>query len=503
MLRRQFIHRATVAMVIGAAGSALPRLVHALDSWKEAFATALEREPWLLAFRSVEREAYNAPATVEGTMPEGLEGTLFRNGPARHEIGEFRYHHWFDGDGMLQAWRIGPGGIRHEARMIATRKYLAELDAGRALYRGFATIPPNPKPVTSPDLINVANISVLAHHGELYALWEAGSPWSMNAETLETKGLHRFSPETEGLPFSAHPRVEPDGTLWNFGYVSSARKLVLWHISKAGKLVKAGLVDCDPISAPHDFLVTERHIVLLIPPLHFEPEGPGAFLDAHKWHPDRPTRVLVVDKNDFSNHRSMELPAQWIFHYGNAWEDSDGIIRFDAARAPDPGVMLKGFRTIMRGEVSDDSRETQHYQYRIDLKRSSVTETPLLDASTASEFPVIDPRVSGRRYSKIVMLTGQGETDHSMLNEVSRFDFDSGKLETYRYPNGVIPEEHIYVPEQSRRPEQGGWIVGSALNYREERSELRVFRAEALADGPVVTAALPYALPLGLHAKFV
>lgn len=503
MLRRQFIHRATLSMLAGAAGSLLPRAgIAAAESWKTAFAAALEKTPWLLAFRSVSQDAFSGDTRMEGQVPEDLMGTLYRNGPARHEIGTFRYHHWFDGDGMIQAWRIGPEGISHSARMIATRKYLAETDAGRALYPGFATIPPDPKPVTSADTINVANISVLPHHGKLYALWEAGSPWEIDPEDLTTKGLHAFSTETEGLPFSAHPRVEPDGTLWNFGYVSTAGKLVFWHIAPTGKLVKAGLIDCDPIAPVHDFVVTERHLVMLIPPLNFEPTGSGAFLDQHRWHPEQPTRVLIVDKNDFSRHRFFELPAQWVFHYGNAWEDEAGIIRFDAARAPDPLAMIDSFRFIMRGEVIPDGGSF-HHQYRIDPARGTVEETPLLDPGISSEFPTIDPRVSGRRYSRIVMLTRGGRTEHEMLNEVSSLQLDTGKLDTYRYPDGVIPEEHLYVPRRSSAPETGGWVVGSSLNYVAQSTELRIFDADRLADGPLVTATLPYALPMGLHAKFV
>ena len=90
-----------------------------------------------------------------------------------------------------------------------------------------------------------------------------------------------------------------------------------------------------------------------------------------------------------------------------------------------------------------------------------------------------------------------------MLSEVSSFSLDRERLDTYQYPAGVIPEEHLYVPRNDLAPEQGGWVVGSGLNYRQERMELRIFDADHLADGPLATAALPYALPMGLHAKFV
>ena len=102
---------------------------------------------------------------------------------------------------------------------------------------------------------------------------------------------------------------------------------------------------------PHDH-VTERHLVLLLPPLDLDLESSKTaqtFLDAHLWRPDRPTRVLV-ETEDLQTHFWTELPAQWVFHFGNGWEDADGIIRFDAASAPDPSAMFGAFRTIMAGE---------------------------------------------------------------------------------------------------------------------------------------------------------
>ena len=502
MHRRSFL---TSTALLGSAlggGTLLPRSAFANET-KSRFARALKNTPALLGYRTATSDRFEAQATLTGSLPAGLEGTLFRTGPAQHEIGDFRYGHWFDGDGMLQAWRLSSNGITHQARMVETRKYKAEKKAGRALYPGFASIPPDPLPVTSADLINSANISVLPHHGALYALWEAGSPWRMNPDTLDTEGLHSFSSESRGLPFSAHPRVEPDGTLWNFGYVSNARLLVLWHIDAAGQLKNVGTVPCDPISMPHDFIVTRRHIVLLIPPFLFEGNGDSTFLDAHRWHPELPTRVLIVDKNDFANYRWLELPAQWVFHFGNGWEDEAGVIRFDGARADDPMVMIDNFRAVMSGAPAAATR-SRHCQYRIDTRTGTAIEQTLFDTDQDTEFPCIDPRVSCERNQRLVMLSSRADrpAPHGSLDSVSLYDAPSDRLHTFRYPDTVIPEEHLFVPQPGSAPETAGWIIGSALNFATARTEFRVFDAQNLEDGPLVTAQLPYALPLGLHGKF-
>lgn len=505
MKRRQALKSTAAAALTLAAGPVLSGAAWKPPSRKEEFAAALRSKPWLSGFAHTDQQRFEATAKISGRWPEGLSGTLYRNGPAAHELGDFRQSHLFEGDGMLHAYRVGAKGVSHQAQYIETHKRLAERKAGRPLYSSFDSVIADPAPVTSPDSVNVANISVLHHHGELLALWEAGSPYRMDEINLNTLGEYAFSNETAGVPFSAHPRVEPDGTLWNFGYLSGANLLVLWHIDRNGKLQKVGKIDSVPITMVHDFVVTERHIVVLVAPFHFTDPDSKSFLQAHQWNPKDPTRVLVVDKNDFSSYRWFELPAQWVFHFGNAWEDKAGVIRFDAGRYDDPSIMTVNFREIMRGNILPVSG-LRHHHYRIDTRTGRCSEEPCLSANIQSEFPCVDPRVSCREYNEIVMLTHdarQPAPNLVLLSEVSRFSLNSGKLDTYRYPDTQIPEEHLYVPDLTAKPEQGGWVIGSALDWKEQRMILNAFDARSLNDGPVATATLPYAMPLGLHGKFV
>ena len=90
-----------------------------------------------------------------------------------------------------------------------------------------------------------------------------------------------------------------------------------------------------------------------------------------------------------------------------------------------------------------------------------------------------------------------------MLNCVSVYDHETDALDTFRYPDTSIPEEHLFVPQPGSAPESEGWVVGTALDYRSQSTELNVFAAERIAQGPIATARLPYALPIGLHGKFV
>ena len=470
----------------------------------QAFERALAERPWLSAYQSVAREEYQANARVtHGRYPEALAGSLYRNGPAKHEVEGFRYAHWFDGDGMLHRYHFDGERVSHRAKLIATHKVVAERQAKRPLYPTFGSVPPNASPVRSPDEMNVANISVLHHNDRLLALWEAGSPYEVDPETLATKGVYAFAPAMAGVPFSAHPRVEADGTLWNFGYFSSAGLIVLWHLDKQGKLVKAGKLALQDMSMPHDFVVTAKHIVLLLTPLHYHEDRPGSFLDRHEWRPDQPTRIAIIDKNDFDRVQYAELPAQWVFHFSNAWEDAQGHIIFEGARTANPSTMTRSFKSIMSGQASEGA-PPQLYQYSVNTRNQSATERMIGETGVQYEFPAINPQRSCIKHSQITLLSGTTGhyAKHGEFNEVRQVDLARQTTEFHRYPEDQIPEEHIFVPRPNSSDEGDGWVIGTTHNWRAQRTEVNVFASGKLADGPIFVAELPYAIPLGLHGKF-
>src|SRR5262245_61994751 len=85
------------------------------------------------AFTDLTAEHGFEPMRVDGALPEGLAGTLYRNGPALFSSFGARYRHWFDGDGALAAVRFGGGRADGAARIITTRGLAEERRRGRAL----------------------------------------------------------------------------------------------------------------------------------------------------------------------------------------------------------------------------------------------------------------------------------------------------------------------------------------------------------------------------------
>ncbi|MDB5859659.1 MAG: Carotenoid oxygenase [Ramlibacter sp.] len=476
--------------------------VPAADAYQSAFEASRAAQPWTLAYVGLQEDAAPMPLTLRGRLPRGLQGAFYRNGPARHTLGGKRYHHLFDGDGMVQKYTLSAQGITHQGRFVRTQKFLADSAAGRPVRAAFGTNPPEAEPISGPDDVNVANTSVVQHGGELLALWEGGSATRVDPQTLATGELKTWSPDYAGMPFSAHPRIDADGTLWNFGVSSGRGLLSVYRVKPSGELAQAATIKVPDMSMLHDFAVTERHLVFLLPPLVYDAGRAAAgetFLDSHVWKPQLGLRVLVLEKDRLDAPMWFELPSGFVFHIGNAWEDR-GTIRLDYVRSDTARHATFELKQLMQGHY--ESRETPAVAVvELDLKAGRARQSLL---PHWSEFPRIDPRVVGRRYAQVFLAERVNAGDRPGYDSVLRLDVGTGRADRYRYGDNVMVEEHVFVARRSGSGREGdGWLVGTALDLKRREMLFSVFDAQRLADGPIAQGAMARVMPLGLHGIFV
>lgn len=487
MDRRNFLR----GVAAGAALSALPMLARA-DDVSDAWRARLASQPRLAPLAGCTSQRLDGTATVEGRWPAGLRGTFYRNGPARFELGGERYRHWFDGDGMAHAWHVDGGGVRHEARFVRTQKYEAESAAGQFLYPAFDTNVAR-RPVGNNDTVNAANTNLVPHAGKLYALWEGGSATELDPASLDTRGIKRWRDDLAAMPFSAHPKITPDGTLWNFGIVPGADKLLLWRIDADGSLGKFGMLDVPQLPMVHDFVVTARYMVFLVPPYDVRHGPHVTYLGAHTWNGQRALRAVVVDRADFTLRRIVELPAGMTLHQGNGWDEGN-VIRLDACLAPDDSI-LRALGSVMQGEQTR-AAVTRTVLVTIDVARGIARSEDLL---SGTEFPRVASADVGQRYRQLFVTT-RPDTAQFGMTGIARIDVDSGSADRFEYGPDWIVEEHVPVPKASGR---GQWLVGAAYDVRQRQTVLAVFDGDRLAQGPVARARLPYAAPLCFHGNFL
>src|SRR5689334_19510028 len=100
---------------------------------------SVQAADWHRIFETLPDEHDYVVDEIEGRMPEGLVATLYRDGPAKNEVGGTPYALLFDGDAMLSQFTIDERGrVRYRNRYVRTTHYLKERTADKPLMRGYA-----------------------------------------------------------------------------------------------------------------------------------------------------------------------------------------------------------------------------------------------------------------------------------------------------------------------------------------------------------------------------
>jgi carotenoid cleavage dioxygenase len=508
MRRRELLHALTgmgASALAGLGAAAFGTPARALTS-AEAFDRSVADKPWLRPFKGVDDasgERRCDALTITGRLPAELRGRFYRNGPALFERAGQRHDHWFDGDGMVQQFSFDGRGVRHLGRLVRTTKLQAEQRAGRLLYAAFSTGMPAGLPVAGPDSFNVANTNALEHAGRVLAMWEGGSAYGLDPATLATQGPVTWGEGLAQVPFSAHPKVDAGGHLWNFGAAGS--RLVAWHVDPAGKLVRAQVGESPyPGGMVHDLAVTPRYLVIPLPPVKMRldliasgtPTGQAMVFDARQ-----PLRILVLDKDDISRRRVFELPAQMVFHVGNAHERGDGRIVLSYVGASDHRSLAEGAVAMVAGRPGPQRVSSTQIAV-LDMGSGQATLQALDDHV---EFPRIHPRRTGlpaRQLLSAAQWRPQPAGKGALFHGIELRDLETGRVQRHDYGDDGVAEEHILVPKPGGSGELDAWVLGTSFDARRQLTLVNVLDARHLADGPVAQAALPYALPLGFHGNF-
>ena len=447
---------------------------------------------WALATADLEADvAPRAMRLVHGHAPAGLTGTLFRNGPGKFRRPGGSATHWFDGDGLMRAFRVHEGQVTLEARFADTPKRRWETEIDAVVTPGFGTAGDARARIGSNDDANAANTAVMTAGDEVWALWEGGAALAMSASDLSTKRFVTLRDDLKGMPFQAHPRYDPDGTVWNIGL--NGDKAVVWHLNADRSLRTAQVIDLPRASYMHDFTATARHLILVLQPWVFD-RGGMPYASQFAWRPELGTRVLVIDKADLSRRRIFELPTFSYFHLGDAWEDGSGTIRFDVAAGKDVAFAIDGARILVeqRGVVPGEHAVlnliTLHTDGRAEMVSSGIT----------AEFPKSDPRRAGLPRRLTAHVAGE-RPDRPLPNGLATWDWDTGRSDRFLFGDSQIVEEAVFVPKPGATAEADAWLVAPSINLAEGVTELHAFDAARVADGPVASWRADVALPAGFH----
>ncbi len=436
---------------------------------------------------------------VVGELPRDLAGVFVRNSSNPRFLPEGRYH-WFDGDGMIHAVQFEDGKASYRNRWIRTRAFLAEEEAGRALWRGVTERPDFTNP--RGPFKDTANTDLVYHAGRLLALWWlGGEPYVVHLPDLSTTGIETYGGKLKTL--SAHPKVDPrTGEMMFFDYKPFPPYLTYGVISAAGELVHRTDIDLPGPRLQHDMAITERYSILLDMSMMWDPALLAQGKTRVRFFRDKPARFGVIPRFGQGHEiRWFESSAFYMYHTVNAWEEGEKIVilgcKIENPLADDPENPRDRREAPTIGFLRLDPC---YCRWTIDLVTGKVTEERLDDA--IAEFPRMDNRALGRksRYSYHARLAA---APTMRFDAVIKYDADTGEQVTHEYPKGSFGGETPFAPRVGATGEDDGYLLTFVADEQSGASEMHVLDARELSRGPVARVKIPQRVPTGYHTYWV
>ncbi|MGB3488202.1 MAG: carotenoid oxygenase family protein [Xanthobacteraceae bacterium] len=438
---------------------------------------------------------------IEGELPRELNGTLYRNGP--NPQFDVPGAHWFVGDGMLHAFHLEEGRASYRNRWVRTPKWLAEHDAGRAIFAGFGPIKLRDAPQTSCNDSGVANTNIISHAGRLLALEEGHLPTEIDPATLTTRGYCNYDSRIAG-PFTAHPKVDPvTGEMMFFGYNAKgpfSSALSYGVVDSGGRVSRFEHFDTPYSSMVHDFIVTANHVLFPILPLTGSMERAMKGQPAYGWEPDKGGYVGVMPRSGKTSEiRWFRAEACYVFHVLNAWDDGNRIVAdvMQYEEAP----LFPRFDGRPRNPASLRARLCR-WTFDLDANTDQFSRVYLDDVT--GEFPRVDERRAGLATTHGWYACANPDLDASTaLHGIVHVDGQGARKAQYMLPKGDSISEPVFVERSTGAAEGDGWLLAVVWRARENRSDLAVFNAQDIGSGPVALVKLGHRVPDGFHGNWV
>lgn len=454
-------------------------------------------------FSDLTEEVQDRQLTVEGDLPEWLEGSLIRNGPARWTVGDdgtrAEADHWFDGLAHLTRFSFENGDLHYTNHFPRTEAYHKAVEGGEftGQFSSSGGYLAKVKSMLSGEATDNANVHVAEIGGGLVALTETPNWIRVDPETLEHRGSLAYDDDLTAHHVTAHLRQDPEtGAQWGyFTKFGRTNEYVLFRIPEGTtRRERVAGVEVDRPAYMHSFALTPDHAVLVEPPLVTHPAkfllpGQGGFIDNYDWTPERGTRFHVFDRE--SGERVAEHRTQpfFTFHTANAFEEEGRLVVDLVAYDDASAVTDLSMGALRREGAGFPSGELRRYRLPLD---GGAPSHDFLAADV--EMPRFSPEVHTKPYEHVFAQSTEMEAG----NDLVRVDVETG--ETHRWAEAdVFSGEPVFVPRPDGDAEADGVVLSLCLDSAEERSFLLVLSGEM---EELARAELPHMVPFGFHGAF-
>ena len=443
---------------------------------------------------------------VDGKIPPGLRGSLYRNGPGRLGFEKQKVGHWFDGDGAVLGVHFTNKGASGVYRYVKTQGYQQEQKAQKLIFPGYGMVSPGSfLGRFGKSLKNTANTSVTALPDKLLALWEQGQPYALDLKSLETIGIENLGKLSNKLPYSAHPKSEPQtGELFNFGVEYGIKTLLhLYRSSRNGQIKKHSMTPLKGFPMIHDFALAGQYIVFFISPLNLNVLPFLAKLKSYSesltWQPDLGTQILIFDRNTLKLISRNRTEAWFQWHFANGYTVADGSLIIDFVRYQD--FFTNQHLTEMATGLTQTSAPGTFWQARLDPRTGKVISmNQVLDR--VCEFPTVVGANVGKisRFTYFSLHKKEVDIGQEWFGSLGRFDHQTENLTEAELGKNRYLVSPVYADNQENC--EPGWILTIVFDGDLEQSQVWIFDAEEPNLEPICKLLLPEIIPIGYHGTW-
>lgn len=442
---------------------------------------------------------------VIGRIPQDLDGIYFRNteNPVHEAIG---LYHPFDGDGMIHAMSFQDGQARYCNRFVRTRAFVAEQEAGQALWAGIAEDPRRslrPGWGAHGSVKDASSTDVVVHAGKvLSTFYQCGEGYRLDPHTLETLGTEAWTP-LDGI--SAHPKVDlTTGELLFFNYSTHAPYMHYGVVGADNRLKHYVPIPLPGPRLPHDMAFTRRYSIIADLPLFWDPELLKKGIHANRFYPDLPTRFAILPRyGDTASIRWFEAAPTFVLHWMNAYEEGEEIVLDGYFQEnPMPAALSVAHADPRMGKlmayIDEHSFRPKLHRWRFNLKTGAVKETHLDERIL--EFGTFNQRIAGEKGRYLYSTTTQ--PGWFLFDGVVKHDLESGRSWSLGFGKHRYGSEAPFAPRIGAKDEDDGYLVTFVTDLAADQSECVLLDAQDIEAGPVCRILLPHRISSGTHATW-
>jgi carotenoid cleavage dioxygenase len=445
---------------------------------------------------------------VEGVIPPELNGTFHRVHPDQQFPPMYDNDQFFNGDGLISLFKFRSGKVDFKQRYAQTDKFKLERAAGKALLGAYRN------PATDDESVKgrirgTANTNAFVHGGKLLALKEDSPALVMDPLTMETFGYTNWGGKSHSQTFCAHPKIDPaTGNMVAFSYASKGlltKDCTYMEISPTGELLREVWFEAPYYCMMHDFGVTEDYAVFHIVPSTSNWERLKAGLPHFGFDTTLPVYLGLLPRKggEAKDMKWFKSPNLFCSHVMNAFNDGTKVY-FDTPVAKNN--MFPFFPDIHGAPFNREEGKSYMTRWTVDFNSKVERLTDMM-----GEFPRIDDRYATRnhRYGWLlvmdVTLPFNGPSARASglrMNLLGFMDLHTGQQKTWFCGPDCLIQEPCFIPKSKAAPEGDGYVVALIDNIVLNYSELAIFDAMAVENGPIGRAKLPFRLRQGLHGNW-